>query len=253
MTRPTSSEKRFLGFLFIAVFITFICYQHLYWRTYGQCGQFVAGQQTAMNPENKQTNFFDNVFVDVYYESLCPDSKSFFLDQLAPAVRLLGDQISLKLIPYGKSHKFSERGNTKFKCQHGPRECLGNKYHSCIVNRTSHNVTLQIGVIECIFEKMFHPIEYSTMKCCSNFGLNFKDIKFCANGVEGNSLLEAHGEDTEPLHLYFVPTVVLNGVMGSKHYQNEILKDLRAEVCKILNYTTTSIELRGIHNACGSY
>lgn len=40
----------------------------------------------------------------VYYESLCPDSKAFIVDQLTPTVRgNLGKYVDLTLVPYGKS------------------------------------------------------------------------------------------------------------------------------------------------------
>lgn len=48
--------------------------------------------------------FYFQVPVTVYYESLCPDSKAFIVDQLTPTVRgPLGNYIDLTLVPYGKS------------------------------------------------------------------------------------------------------------------------------------------------------
>lgn len=42
--------------------------------------------------------------VTVYYESLCPDSKAFIVEQLTPVVRSpLGKYVDLMLVPYGKS------------------------------------------------------------------------------------------------------------------------------------------------------
>lgn len=42
--------------------------------------------------------------VSVYYESLCPDSKAFIVEQLTPTLQgPLGKFVTLTLVPYGKS------------------------------------------------------------------------------------------------------------------------------------------------------
>lgn len=43
------------------------------------------------------------LLLSVYFESRCPDSKAFVLNQLRPALRLLPEHISLKLVPFGKA------------------------------------------------------------------------------------------------------------------------------------------------------
>ena len=43
------------------------------------------------------------VKIAVYYESLCPDSKKFIKEQLAPVWRDFRGAIKVKLVPYGKS------------------------------------------------------------------------------------------------------------------------------------------------------
>ena len=46
----------------------------------------------------------DRLAVDLYYEVLCPDSRSFFLYQLYPAWEVLKNIFSVNLIPYGKAY-----------------------------------------------------------------------------------------------------------------------------------------------------
>lgn len=41
--------------------------------------------------------------VDVYYESLCPDSQKYLTEQLYPNSKIFAEQLDVKLIPYGKS------------------------------------------------------------------------------------------------------------------------------------------------------
>ena len=44
-----------------------------------------------------------NVKVDVYYETLCPDSIGFLVRQLIPSYDSLSSIIQLNLIPFGKA------------------------------------------------------------------------------------------------------------------------------------------------------
>ena len=43
------------------------------------------------------------VKVDVYYETLCPDSKYFIRSQVTPTFKSIGDIMNLNLIPFGKA------------------------------------------------------------------------------------------------------------------------------------------------------
>lgn len=55
------------------------------------------------------------MLVDVYYESMCPDSKYFIKHQLVPAFEKIPEVFDFRLIPYGKakvillSHQVVER------------------------------------------------------------------------------------------------------------------------------------------------
>lgn len=43
------------------------------------------------------------VLVSVYYEALCPDSRSFVIKQLVPTFQRIMDNVLIELIPYGKA------------------------------------------------------------------------------------------------------------------------------------------------------
>lgn len=45
----------------------------------------------------------ETVYVVVYYESLCEDSRDFFTTQLTAAYELLEPYLDVRLIPYGKA------------------------------------------------------------------------------------------------------------------------------------------------------
>lgn len=45
----------------------------------------------------------DKVQITVFYETFCPYSVDFFVEQLEPAVLKLGSYLDLQLVPYGKA------------------------------------------------------------------------------------------------------------------------------------------------------
>lgn len=55
------------------------------------------------NGSIKMKEDYQRVVVGVYYEALCPDSKSYVLRQLEPTYKKLKDQLIIQLIPYGKA------------------------------------------------------------------------------------------------------------------------------------------------------
>ena len=43
------------------------------------------------------------VHVAVFYEALCPDSRSFFAKQLLPTFERISENLDIEAIPYGKA------------------------------------------------------------------------------------------------------------------------------------------------------
>ncbi|XP_057862941.1 gamma-interferon-responsive lysosomal thiol protein isoform X5 [Cryptomeria japonica] len=83
----------------------------------------------------------EKVSVEVYYESLCPDSASFivnYLDKLFTD-RLI-DIVDLRLIPYGNARIGS---NETINCQHGPYECVLNTIEACAIDAWPNLLELQ--------------------------------------------------------------------------------------------------------------
>lgn len=75
--------------------------------------------------------------VRIYFESLCPDTVSFFQQQVAKIHRNvdLRKNFNFSLYPYGNVHR--DTGDATGKswggrlCQHGDRECFGNAWMAC--------------------------------------------------------------------------------------------------------------------------
>lgn len=174
------------------------------------------------------------VALDVYYESLCPDSRSFFISELMPTVNKLSDYLQVNLIPYGRAETIENHDTIDFSCQHGPPECLGNKVHACIVEKALTNQVLAVTATTCLFEE-FLMQPSNAKRCCQRYGISWDEVKSCAYGEEGSKLLKKYGEMTNKLlPIDFIPTIAINRVRGSKSYQAAILKNLKREVCIVL-------------------
>lgn len=59
--------------------------------------------QAATPLSEKDDPASQKVHVAVYYEALCPDSRSFILKQLGPTYQTLSTNIEVELVPYGKA------------------------------------------------------------------------------------------------------------------------------------------------------
>lgn len=72
----------------------------------------------------------------VNYETLCPDSERFIVNQLPRAINIFRENLIVQLIPFGKaSYKLNQNNRLyEFDCQHGSRECFGNIIHVIFFN-----------------------------------------------------------------------------------------------------------------------
>ncbi|XP_039278023.1 GILT-like protein 1 [Nilaparvata lugens] len=170
------------------------------------------------------------VTISVFYECLCPDSRSFFLHHLLPSYERAPHLIDLDFVPYGKAKTYIEDGQYKFSCQHGSVECYGNKVHACSIAKVYDQTTL-LALLSCMINDNMSPEERG-MQCCRDHGVDWKPIQECAAGSEGDLLLKEHGESTDILRppVSFIPTILLN---KSQRDQRSILKNLWKELCKL--------------------
>eukprot|EP00088_Acartia_fossae_P022310 TRINITY_DN23550_c0_g1_i1.p1 TRINITY_DN23550_c0_g1~~TRINITY_DN23550_c0_g1_i1.p1 ORF type:complete len:230 (-),score=26.19 TRINITY_DN23550_c0_g1_i1:51-740(-) len=176
------------------------------------------------------------VKVDLYYESYCPGCRHFVETQLVPAFSLLTDTgiVEFRLFPYGNAkEEKGPDGRWKFKCQHGEKECTGNILEACIIRHLDMNPTKYIPVVACM-EGADDPV-LAAKGCITDLSqLDYKVVKKCANGLEGNLLEHAMGlatEQLEPKHTY-VPWIVVNDVHNND-IQEAAMKDLIGLVCSL--------------------
>ncbi|XP_021913568.1 GILT-like protein 1 isoform X2 [Zootermopsis nevadensis] len=168
------------------------------------------------------------ILVTVFYEALCPDSRSFFTKQLLPTFEKIPLLIQINLVPYGKAMTETVGTSYRFTCQHGPLECRANKIHACAIAKVTQP-DIQLKYITCMISDNMNP-EKIGEECAQDHDVRWKEVVGCAVGSEGEELLKQHGEATNALNprVSFVPTVLLD---QSQDNQPGILKNLFKEVC----------------------
>ncbi|CAG9859129.1 unnamed protein product [Phyllotreta striolata] len=164
------------------------------------------------------------VNVSVYYESLCPDSKKFFTQQLYPSLQgNLSEFVNLTLVPYGKSKATFEVTDWKFECHHGEAECYGNRIQACALKRIDKGQDspglgynkVAVGFINCLMDKADKTAEavFPTRDCALvNPVSNLLDIENCSNHTDAFNYMAVFGRLTDQIQkpLKSVPTIVFN-------------------------------------------
>ncbi|XP_055373066.1 GILT-like protein 1 [Condylostylus longicornis] len=207
------------------------------------------------------------VKIDVYYESLCPDSAAFITEQLYPVVKEdLKNYVDINWIPFGKS-TFETRGSeVLFECHHGPNECYGNKVHSCAIDNIQANsyeiehtkASLQLDFINCLMKigKNFPDNKYPGEKCArENHINNWENIQQCANSTEGSQLLKKNGERTMEFQnpLKSVPTIVFSEQYDDDR-QRKALTNFRGFLCQYIAQSQPSPRVcQGINSSGKNY
>ncbi|KAK8730549.1 hypothetical protein OTU49_008062, partial [Cherax quadricarinatus] len=169
------------------------------------------------------------VKIEVYFESLCPDSVHFFTHQLYPTWLDLRDIMDLVFVPFGKARATpTGTGDYEFECQHGPDECYGNKVMSCA--QESLPIHTQMEFFHCMMSK---PYPASTGEQCSKtVRIEWAPIDECSKSSVGSSLLYKNGIRTSALkpRVYFIPTIVIDGHYNDNQLKNS-LADLKSQIC----------------------
>ncbi|BES89976.1 gamma-interferon inducible lysosomal thiol reductase [Nesidiocoris tenuis] len=178
--------------------------------------------------------------IDVFYESLCSDSRDFFINQLRPTILELAAYIDVDLIPYGKA-KTTILPDTRITstCQHGHEECYGNRIHACALALSTANNLQKVFFAACLFDEFDTALEMGGEKCSKRLGFNWKDIRNCANSHLGFALQYNHGIQTQALKpsVTFIPTIVVDQRQGDSAEQNIRLKNFYSVVCRELKLT----------------
>ncbi|XP_047100193.1 gamma-interferon-inducible lysosomal thiol reductase-like [Schistocerca piceifrons] len=172
----------------------------------------------------------NTVTVGVYYETLSPECREFFINQLLPTYRQAPDRITVTLVPFGNTVVNSTNPLT-FICDHGETECEGLKIHSCAVVLVQDQNSL-LRLAECTIRNQTDPKAILT-ECATTLGIEWRPIADCAKSTRGSQLLKLNGDKTKELNpgVEELPTITLN---GSQNDETQLRTNLWNEICKVL-------------------
>ncbi|RNA26223.1 hypothetical protein BpHYR1_031105 [Brachionus plicatilis] len=155
------------------------------------------------------------IHIDVYYETRCPDSQRFLLNQIIQANEIFSSNIDFLLVPFGKANYTWDDDSKKwnFHCQHGPQECYGNTIHNCLIDQKP-KFEDHFPFLACTMENLMESFETAALYCAKKHSIDYEGLKKCANDVKGNRLLHEAGEKTNKLDpkLNYIPWINVNGV-----------------------------------------
>merc|ERR1711971_1072424 len=132
--------------------------------------------------------------MDLYYESLSPDSTRFISNQIPEMWAALKEEVSINFVPYGfATTTEDENGELQFECQHGERECAGNIVQACTLYLTKDSPADQVYLITCMMSAsspdtagpdcwLELELDYALVEECIADGLG--DVLHAANGAE---------------------------------------------------------------------
>ncbi|XP_037644568.1 gamma-interferon-inducible lysosomal thiol reductase [Sebastes umbrosus] len=176
----------------------------------------------------------DPVEVGLYYESLCPGCRQFLVEMLVPTWFLLGDIMSVTLVPYGNAQEKPDGEKFTYECQHGEPECLGNMIETCLMNLTDASYM----TIFCM--ESSNDVVKAAQSCLELYTteLSWDRVMSCVKGDEGNKLMHQNALMTEalkPPHQY-VPWVTINGE-HTEDLQDKALNALLPLICSLYKGT----------------
>lgn len=116
--------------------------------------------------------------MEVYYETLCPDTRHLIRAQIYPVWEELSHIMDIHWKPYGKAqvtplaslfllkktsrpffqHWEDEQIGYAFNCHNGPLECVGNMVHACSIKYIRDEAKLA-DFIHCMIEDNYEPKE----------------------------------------------------------------------------------------------
>ena len=165
-------------------------------------------QSAAASPAEKKP-FAPRVRVDLYMESLCPDTHAFVRTGLIKVAHdpLIMEITDLHMYMFGKGSQIS-REPAKYNCQHGPAECHGNMVENCVIKHSTSGEA--VDIMMCLHEK--RRFDEDTIASCTsemeNGGTIKQRVMQCIQG-EGVHLLQK-AYDKTPRNLAYVPSMRIN-------------------------------------------
>ncbi|XP_017771426.1 PREDICTED: gamma-interferon-inducible lysosomal thiol reductase-like [Nicrophorus vespilloides] len=173
------------------------------------------------------------VKISLFYETYCPYSIKFLSEQLYPTTKKLSKYIDLDLVPYGKATREMKDGHWIFNCQHGDKECYGNKIHACALEQSKFKDNVDIvELLDCFVQTKYEDEKIKS--CCKAVNYNYDRLKRCMI-AKSEELLAAYGDRTDgnDPKVTFVPLVMFDDYYN-RTLDDEGTENLLETVCKVL-------------------
>ncbi|KAG2394945.1 hypothetical protein LR48_Vigan09g130100 [Vigna angularis] len=173
----------------------------------------------AFFSQSESKSHLPKVSLELYYESLCPDSVDFIVNHLTKIFSTdLIPIVDLKFVPWGNAKL---QPNHTFICQHGPNECFLNTVEACAID-----IWPELGkhfqFIYCVEDLVNQQRANDWKSCYETLHLDPEPIKQCYNSKHGKQLELRYAAETDalkPPHKY-VPWVVVDGEPLFEDYEN---------------------------------
>jgi interferon gamma-inducible protein 30 len=174
------------------------------------------------------------VDVKIFYDSLCPDSIRFFINNVSDIKGSeLYSKINLSIIP-GALEKYEGDSLT---CLHGESECSGNKLHACSLKILGKEEA--IDYIICFMNNIYQYYKdvNQTSNICSN---KHKKLEDCLNSSETDNYMIEMLDKKKNIDdkINFSPWVIINNYRPPFE---DIRDDFISYLCKEINDNTISL------------
>ena len=206
--------------------------------------------------------------VRVFFGTGCPDSQNFIENSLRPVVEHLSNLVDIELYPWGKVNIAStsrhdtfaklaavkdinshpELQKLHFSCQHGHKECEGNKLALCAISSAGGpaNSVIAYPFIKCLMGVFWQKDKWpDCAKQTSPGAPSWDALNSCAHGSQGAKLFLEAGHTTATLNkkpFPYIPWVVIDGHhMHCKHGC-----DLLHLLCKVAEHARLAPHCAGL-------
>jgi len=201
-----------------------------------------------------------SVEVEVFWESLCPDSYDLIHDQIKPVWSDPAFQQRVVFKMYASGNVKQDRSSHTMACQHGADECELNLVHTCAQDIMPNNEYMQFALcmvdasLQAFYASrripMSHRIEEWLPGCAPEARASTlpQDIQDCVTSKHGMELDRAAMEYTTKsrhrgLKGLYVPWVMLNGA-----HSTFCEKDLKGCLCAALRDDRPDVAACGNQN-----
>lgn len=142
--------------------------------------------------------------LSVYYDSGCFACRKFLATKLQSVATFANtaSDLSMELNPFFKGSFSTATSQVEFTCPNGPDECLEEKVHACVLQKTS-NPSRALKMISCISYLRDQNSGISTLDALSSCNRivtqGMENFDFCINGAEGDGILLGYAQKAQHL------------------------------------------------------